>query len=139
MIKYNFFINTIYYNIHRHRVLPLSLQNRSVPKHNDSWSKFKINIFFFFGNTGHQDHPETHPCLQFSLSAACNLQSTPLRNTSFLTTSSHLRRGLPSGLFPVRFSSITTRMSRLSRACPDPLKSLVLYRFQCIRFMKERF
>ncbi|KAL4142503.1 hypothetical protein QTP88_004949 [Uroleucon formosanum] len=31
--------------------------------------------------------------------------------TSFLTTSSHLIRGLPSGLFPVGFSSNTMRMS----------------------------
>lgn len=54
-------------------------------------------------------------CLRFSLSDVCVLQCrpSPSASPSFFTTSSHLKRGLPSGLFPVGTFS-TMRLSVFS-------------------------
>lgn len=71
--------------------------------------KIPMLLFFFQVILCHKDHPVTHPILQFSPSTALSFQSGPLfkDSTSLYTTSSHLKRGHPKGIFPSGFDAIT--------------------------------
>ncbi|KAE9536985.1 hypothetical protein AGLY_006792 [Aphis glycines] len=89
-----------------------------------------INLLLLLVDYGLQDHPCKQICRHLSLSSAasfhCVFGSTAL--TSFLIRSSHRKRGLPNGLFPVGFSLITALMKEPSflQACPAHINLLLL-------------
>uniref|UniRef100_A0A2S2Q9Z8 Uncharacterized protein n=1 Tax=Sipha flava TaxID=143950 RepID=A0A2S2Q9Z8_9HEMI len=83
---------------------------------------FFISSSLLFVGYGLQDHPCKQICGHLSLSSATSLHcifgSTAL--TSFLIRSSHRKRSLPNGLFPIGFSLKTTLIKEPSflQACP---------------------